>query len=70
MDESQLTELERIRGWACCLEPERRYLAEIKADNLKVENEVLKTFIGHVRKNDYWEEWCKVLDALSQVDDG
>ena len=38
MSDDQLAELERIRGWACCMEPERRFVAE-------VENAVLKSAI-------------------------
>lgn len=29
MSDDQLAELERIREWACCMEPERRFMAEI-----------------------------------------
>jgi len=35
LNENQLAELERIRGWACCFEPERRFMAEIKVAQLK-----------------------------------
>lgn len=35
LSEAQLAELARIRSWACCLEPERRFLAEIEIVQLK-----------------------------------
>ena len=35
LSEGQLAELERIRGWACCLEPERRFMAEVENAALK-----------------------------------
>ena len=30
LSDDQLAELERIRGRACCMEPERRFMAEIE----------------------------------------
>ena len=37
LGDAQLAELERIREWACCLEPERRFMAEVKVAALKRE---------------------------------
>ena len=42
MSDEQEAELERIRSWACCLEPERRFMAEVKVAQLEAENEALR----------------------------
>ena len=57
LNDDQLAELEKIRGWACCLEPERRFMAEIKFAALKRE-------IAEHAEYD-WEgnpiNWCAAL---------
>ena len=47
LSEAQLAELERIRSWACCMEPERRFMAE-------VENAALKRLRAYVKER--WKE--------------
>jgi len=42
MNEQQLAELERIRSWACCFEPERRFMAEIRVAQLEDEHTSLE----------------------------
>ena len=43
LNDAQLVELERIREWACCLEPERRFMAEAETATLKRELRLLRT---------------------------
>ena len=34
---------------------------------LKLKIEIYKEFIGIVRHNDYWPEWCKLVAQLKQL---
>ena len=56
LSDDQLAELERIRGWACCMEPERRFMAEIENAALKRENEVFRQGCGM--------DGCKMPDIV------
>lgn len=63
MDKVQQAELERIRTWACCFEPERRFMAEVKNAQLETENETLKEI------QRYAIELCHALPSGAYPDD-
>lgn len=66
----QLVELERIREWACCFEPERRFMAEVKIAQLEAENERLQKpnrtdcIWTYDDNHDYWETTCGNLFVI------
>ncbi len=59
--EEQLAELERIRSWACCLEPERRFLAEIRSASLRTCLTVVLDCVDYTAGN------CRVNEMVGAV---
>ena len=65
LNKLQALELERIRGWACCLEPERRFMAEVKVAKLEAELEQRRTQIAHLQP--VYLEVCEENEALREL---
>ena len=64
LSDEQLVELERIRGWACCMEPERRFTAEIKNASARaiMQKFVHKVNTGMARSTETYREMKEWLD--------
>ena len=58
LSNEQLAELEEIHGWACCMEPERRFMAGIRVANARaiMEKFVNKVDTGMARSTETYAE--------------
>jgi len=64
----QEAELEKMRRWACCFEPERRFLADVECAALKQENERLRLWLQVVLDCvDYTAGNCRANEMVGAV---
>ena len=66
LSEEQSAELERIRGWACCQEPELRFMAEIKATKLERVARIAKM----LQDDPHWAHSYELEAALADLPEG